>query len=262
MLEERHHFSHIGPFGLRAGAVVRFAALPPAHAAAEHDPERARNLVRAELASMATVESKLLIKYQQSAHEQLLRTLLRPGGEIQHLEILPVAIAVKIAVAVIEQNRLAVVAHQQLALHTACRSYSLGEGRAVFHEKSGCAQCLLTVLPGLRVAAYAFMAFIHEHEIAPTQFRQCDAHPVAARLVGQFVDFHHHYLRAKQTVPASRTAFLDEPAALHAALAQLAQVLLGQTLVGCDEKNVIPLSAAVGAIRQHFGMGAVGVGSG
>ena len=165
-LEERHHFGHVRAFGLRAGAVVCLVTLPTAHATAEHHPERTRDFVRAELAPVAAEQSKLLVEHEQAAHEQLLRAILRPGGEIQYLEILPVTVAVKIAVAVIEEDGLAVVAHQQLTLPTAGRAHGLGKGRAVFHEESARAQCLLPVLPGLRVAAHAFVAFIHEHEIA------------------------------------------------------------------------------------------------
>ena len=79
------------------------------HAAADEDPQRLLDIERPERRFLLAVEPLLLEERQQARHQvEFEVVLLRPFVEVQDLVVLAEAVAVEVAIRVVEQDVLGV----------------------------------------------------------------------------------------------------------------------------------------------------------
>ena len=203
------------------------------HGAADEDPQRALQVVRAQGVGPFPEHPLLFVERQQVAQQQRVGPLL--GGllpQIQHPKILAVAVAVEVAVGVVEDDRLAVLRGELVVPR---RGQRLPEGGAVFEGEPGFAQRVAEAPPG--GAAGAFVSLVHEDQVVALERLHRHAHAAAALLLHQLGDLDHRDLILGRGHEAARV-HVEAPAA-DVGGGQLRHVLLAQPLVRRDQQHVV-----------------------
>ena len=202
-------------------------------AAAHKDPEGLLDKKRLERRLLVAVKALLLEEGQQACHQvQVLMIALGGLVQVQDLVVLAEAIAVEVAVRVVEQRVLRVQVRQYgVALH------GLPECGRVLERKALLAQRVAEAHPGpVAAAGRSTVPFVHQHEVVA--FEGVHRHGLVTHLVAQPGDFNDlHCLPGEQTAPV-----LVEQLGLDARRLELAQMLLGQALVRREQDDAVEFS--------------------
>jgi hypothetical protein len=179
------------------------------HAAADEDPQGLLDLEGPKGRALLAVESLLLEERQQARHQVHFKVLpLRSLVEVQDLVVLAEAVAVEVAVRVIEQRALGVqIGELRPALDR------LPESGRVLERKALLAQRVAKAHPrALFTAAGAAVALVHQHQVVALEGVHGDglvAHLVAQP--GHFEDLHR--LAGEQPRPSLLNSSASMPAA-------------------------------------------------
>jgi hypothetical protein len=117
--QEGDYLAHIGSFLLGRFGGILFVGPFAAHARSQKHPERFLDVIVSGHFPMPLVKHGLLIKDEKPSHHKLMGLFSRSFLKVQDTEGLAVAVAVKIAVGVIEKDGLA-VGRKQLFPHPSC----------------------------------------------------------------------------------------------------------------------------------------------
>ena len=221
MLQEAYHGQHVA-------ALAPVLGVDRVDGAADEDPQRPLQVVGPQEISLFLEEALLLVKGQQVAQQQRLGLLLTGLlFEVEDAKVLAVAVAVEIAVGVVEGNGLAVLSRQ---LIVARRGQGLAEGGAVLEGEAGLAQGVAVFAPDR--AARAFVPFVHEDQVVALEGLHRHAQAAAALFLHQLGDLDDPH-RVSGGQAQSALVQIEAPGG-DAGSRQLGQVLLAQPLVGRD----------------------------
>jgi hypothetical protein len=200
--------------------------------------------------ALLAVESLLLEERQQARHQiQFKVLLLRSLVEVQDLVVLAETVAVEVAVRVIEQRALGVqIDELRPALDR------LPESGRVLERKALLAQRVAKTHPrALFPAAGPPVALVHQYQIVALEGVDGDG-PVAHLVAqpGHFEDLDR--LAGEQPVP-----ILVEQFGVDARRLELAQVLLGETLVGRQQQDAVQFPASPVRLQRVLVLQNIGV---
>ncbi len=181
------------------------------------------------------VQPLLLKERQQAGHQiQLQVVLLRSLVEVQDLVVLAEAVAVEVAVGVVEERALGVeLGELGLALDR------LSERGRVLEREALLAERVAEAHPrAFFAAAGATMALVHQHQVVALE--GVDGDRLVAHVLAQPGDFED-----LDRAPGEESApVLVEQLRVDACRLELAQVLLRQPLVGREQEDAVQLAAA------------------
>ena len=181
----------------------------------------------------------LLVKRQQvrqQKHPCLF--LVRFVSQVQQFKILPKAVAVKILVAVINENRLAIFLGH---LVVSRGGHGLNKGRAIFKGEACLSEGIAEPAP--RLAAAALVAFIHEDQIIAFEGLHSHTDAAAAFFFYQLGDFDDPN---SVLVSQPQTAILQaEPLATDVRRGHFFHMLFGEAFVWRNKQDVVQRLAVI-----------------
>ncbi len=220
------------------------------HAAADEDPQRLLDVERPERYFLLAVEPLLLEEREQAGHEIKIQVLLlRCFVEVEDLVVLAEAVAVEVAVRVVEQHALRVqVGELLVALDR------LSEGGRVLEGEALLAQRVAKTHPGAFLAGGgAAVPLVHQHQIVALE--GVDGDGLVAHLVLELMDVEDlDRLPGEQPAPV-----LVEQLRVDAGRLELAQVLLGEPFVGREQDDPVQLARSAVLLQVELVLEDVGV---
>ncbi len=158
MMEKARHGEHVAAF-------LFVLAVHGVDGAADKYPERLFQVVEAQGVGMVAEQAQLFVEREQIAQQEQTGLSLTPipfptgrGGrvvQVEDAEVLAVAVAVEVAVGIVEDDGFAVFGGERVV---ARRAERLPEGGAVLEGEVGRAQGIAVFAPGFAAAAFVSLS--------------------------------------------------------------------------------------------------------